>query len=178
MTKSKCILLNGFAGAGKTTIAKRYINDHPLALVIEGDELIVNMGQWVEHEKEARKQTFELTKSMIATHLAAGYDVILPYLVTDASHVEEFGQIAKIHDAEFYEIVLHNNRSEAISRLLKRGTWGEADLPPVTMKDLPQIEKDVDIMEAQLERRPHAKVIAIKDGAIDDTYRQVLEFIV
>ena len=50
----KVILLNGFAGAGKTTIAKRYIDQHPLSVVIEGDELIVNIGNWVAQEDEAR----------------------------------------------------------------------------------------------------------------------------
>lgn len=54
MTQPKFILLNGFAGAGKTTIAKRYLADHPLAFLIEGDELIVNLGHWLELEEKAR----------------------------------------------------------------------------------------------------------------------------
>ena len=44
METTKVILLNGFAGAGKTTLARKYIDSHPLSIVIEGDELIVNIG--------------------------------------------------------------------------------------------------------------------------------------
>lgn len=174
MKRPKCIVLNGFAGAGKTTIAQRYIEDHPMALAIEGDEMIIHMGQWTEYENDARKQVYELTKAMVATHLAAGYDVILPYLVMDARHMKAIEQIAKDSGAEFYEILLHNERDHAIERLMKRGTWGEAGLPPITANDRPQIEKDIAIMEAQLEKRPRFKTITVKEDAIDETYRQVL----
>lgn len=172
MTKARCILLNGFAGAGKSTIAKRYKEEHPMALVIEGDELIVNIGQWTTHEAAARKQVFELTKAMTATHLAAGYDVVLPYLVMDASHTVVFEAIAHAANAEFYEIVLHNDRHDAIARLMKRGTWGEAGLPPITNDELPQIEKDIDRMQAELEKRPEARVIRVVEGDTDGTYRE------
>jgi len=84
MNSPKIILINGFAGSGKTTIARMYTDNHPLAMLIEGDELIVNIGGWLDNEPQARDLVFELSKKMLDTALSFGYDVVLPYLVVDA----------------------------------------------------------------------------------------------
>ncbi|QQG50921.1 MAG: AAA family ATPase [Candidatus Saccharibacteria bacterium] len=172
MPKPKLILLNGFAGAGKTTVAKMYIADHPLAMVIEGDELIVNMGSWQANEDEARRLLFLLTKAMARTYLVEGRDVLLPYLVTSAGDVDEFEKIAKDIGAEFYEFILHNDRPTAIARLLERGTWGEAGQPPISDDELPVIEDLAARMERELEKRPGAIRINVKVGDPKITYRE------
>lgn len=102
----KAILLNGFAGLSKTTIARMYVDSHPLAMVIEEDELIVNIGSWLDHEDRARELVFELIKKMLETALGRGHDVILPYLVLDADRVIELEDIAKNLNAHFYEFYL------------------------------------------------------------------------
>jgi predicted kinase len=174
MTKSKLLLLNGFAGAGKTTIAKKYISEHPMAMVIEGDELIVNIGDWFAHDDEARELVFALIKAMLRVYLASGHDVVLPYLVTDVEEVQEFELLASELGAEFYEVVLHNDRHEAIARLLKRGTWGEVGQPPLTNQDLPIIEGLMTKMEEELEKRPNIIKIDIKEGDPNDTYSRLM----
>lgn len=173
MRKQRLILLNGFAGSGKTTIGKEYINEHPLTLLIEGDELIVNIGQWLSYELEARGHVFELTKVMTKTHLAAGRDVVLPYLVVDASHVVAFEQIAKSHDADFYEFLLFNGKDTAIKRLMKRGTWGEAGQDPLAEKDKPVIEALYDTMESQLEHRKDAVRIVMDGKTVEAVYDEL-----
>jgi chloramphenicol 3-O-phosphotransferase len=40
MTKARLIVLNGFAAAGKTTIAKKYIDEHSMALALEADAIV------------------------------------------------------------------------------------------------------------------------------------------
>jgi 2-phosphoglycerate kinase len=54
----KVILINGSAGVGKTTIATKYIEDNPLSMSIEGDQIIGMMGQWRKYEDEARELVF------------------------------------------------------------------------------------------------------------------------
>lgn len=175
--KPKLILLNGFAGAGKTTIAKQYIDQYPLSVVIEGDELIVNIGNWVAQEDEARQLVFELTKAMLRTCLESGHDVVLPYLVTDADHAEEFKCIAEASNADFYEFILHTDREDAIARLLKRGAWGEAGQPPISNKDMPAIEELLTKMETALQERSNMIKLDIEEGRQDDTYRQLLSYL-
>jgi predicted kinase len=173
MRKPRVILLNGFAGSGKTTIGKEYINEHPLSLLIEGDELIVNIGQWLPNEPEARGYVFELTKAMAKTHLAAGRDVVLPYLVVDASHVVSFEQIAKDNNADFYEYLLFNGKETAIERLMKRGEWGEVGQDPITEKDKPVIEALYDTMESQLEHRKDAIKIIMDGKTVETVYAEL-----
>ena len=175
MSNPNFIILNGFAGAGKTTVAKRYLADHPLALVIEGDELIVNIGHWLENEPQARNMVYEMTKSLAAAHLAQGYDVVLPYLVADASHIAAFEQIAAEHQARFFNFMLFNEKETAIARLLKRGTWGEAGTDPLSEKDAPEIERLYTVMEAQLETQKNVIVIPQTGYSPEETYAVVLE---
>ncbi len=174
MNRPKLILLDGFAGVGKTTLAKRYVADHPLAMDLEGDEIIVMLGQWLKHEDKARELLFELGKAMVATHLASGHDVVVPCLPTNAEHQQAFEDIARSDGAQFFEVVLVAEREEAIQRLLKRGTWGEEGTDPLTEADLPIIEKLYDDMDRTLAERPNAiRIPSVEDGH-DDTYQRFL----
>ena|ERR1700757_4684134 len=177
MNKPNFVLLNGFAGAGKSTLGKKYISEHSLALLVEGDEIIVNIGDWIKRETEARQIIFELIKGMVAAHLSRGYDVVLPYLVVDSAHIDAFEQIAAQHEAQFFNFLLFNERDEAINRLMQRGTWGEAGLDPLSEKDLPDIEALYDKMETQLERQRNIVKIDQQGRNVNDTYDAILQHI-
>jgi predicted kinase len=43
------ILVNGAPDAGKSTLARRYVESHPLALLLDIDELRTMLGGWREH---------------------------------------------------------------------------------------------------------------------------------
>ena len=174
---AKLVLLGGAAGVGKTTITQRYLDENPLTLGIEGDVIIAMMGQWLGHEDTARELLFELTKSMVATHLKAGRDVILPYLVTNVSHVEAFEKIANGIGARFIEVALTVDRDEAIRRIFERGTWGEPGAPPLTKNDLPIVEHLYDTLVAELEKRPGTTIVPADRGDIEATYRQFCDVI-
>lgn len=177
MTKAKLIVLNGFAAAGKTTIAKKYIAEHPLSLALEADAIVDNIGDWIHHEDEVRRLTFDLSKAMLRVYLVAGHDVVLPYLVTNADEVEAFESIASECSADYYEFVLYSNRDDAIGRLLKRGKWGETTSPPLTRDDMPQIEALLDKMEAALVGRPASIKIELNDDTPDETYYKLMQYI-
>jgi predicted kinase len=175
MTKAKLILINGFNASGKTTIAKKYIADHSLAMAIEADALVDNIGDWTNHRDEVRELAFELTKAMIRAYLPSGHDVVLPYIVTSDEEVEQFESIARDCGADFYETVLYNERPDAIARLLERGKWGSETSPRITEADMPIIEEGFRNMEAALEKRPQTKKLLLKGADPDSTYRQLLE---
>ena len=175
MTRAKLIVLNGFAAAGKTTIAKKYITEHSMAMALEADTIVDNIGDWTNHQEEVRQLTFELTKAMLRAYLPSGHDVVLPYLVTNVEEVQEFEAIADTCNADYYEFVLHNERADAIARLLKRGKWGEETSPPLTEKDIPEIEELMNRMESALEKRPDAVKIWLRDQDPNTTYDQVMQ---
>ncbi len=68
MVKAKLIVLNGFAASGKTTIAKKYIAEHGMAMALEADAIVDNIGDWTNHQEEVRQLTFELTKAMLRAY--------------------------------------------------------------------------------------------------------------
>lgn len=175
MSKPKLIILNGFAGSGKSTVARKYIAEHPLALLVEGDELIVNLGQWMQHEAEARDAIFGLTKVLIQTHLASGRDVVLPYLVTKHSHIHAFEEIAKQCSADYFNFLLFNEKDVAIARLMERGTWGEAGLDPLTEQDMPTVVNLYDRMEAQLEHQHNVVIIHQLGRDLEQTYTEIVK---
>ena len=80
--KPKLIIINGPVGIGKSTIANRYVADHLFAFHINGDEIIANIGGWLDHESEARRMAFEIVKAMARAHLVAGHDVVVPHLLS------------------------------------------------------------------------------------------------
>ena len=171
--RPKLIMLYGFAGCGKSTIAERYINDHPLALYVEGDEIITKLGQWRTHQEEAVACKRALTSGMAAVHLRSGYDVIVPRL-PGGSYDPTYENVAREADADFLEIFIDVEREEAISRLLARGTWGEAGLPPITEKDLPKIERLYDEMIEAVAQRSNTIVITSIEGDVDGTYAELI----
>jgi predicted kinase len=175
--KPKCILLGGFAGCGKTTIARKYAAEHPLALSIEGDDIIVSLGQWRENIEEAVECKLALTTALAETHLQRGHDVIIPFLLTDEHSANYFEALAQKCRADFYEVTLNVEKDEALRRLFKRGTWGEEGLPPLTAADKPKAGHLYAKMQAVTMLRPQMQYISAKEGDIEGTYKELLSIV-
>jgi len=174
MAKPKLILLNGAAAVGKTTIAKRYADDHPLTLNFAGDVLIEMISDWRRHEAAARSSVFMMTLRSAEVHLQAGHDVLVQYLLTDASHAAAFETVAAEAGADFYEVLLDVDKVAAVRRLLARGRWGEANSPAFTVADIPDIEALFDHMMAATKQRPSTVRIPVVEGDIEKTYQDFL----
>lgn len=174
--KPKLIIINGPVGIGKSTIADRYIADHLFAFHVNGDEILSNIGGWLDHETEARQMVFAIVKSMVTTHLSAGHDVVVPHLLAHPEDATEFEAIAGRLGATFFECTLLSEKEEAVARALERGVWGdERNAPPMTEADTPIIEKLFDYVQLSLAKRPNMAIIQSVRGDIDGTYRQFMD---
>jgi hypothetical protein len=155
---------------------EKYISDHPLALQIDGDEIITKLGQWRAHIGEAIRSKILLTSNMAASHLRLGYDVILP-IMQGGVYETAYENVAMESGADFYEICIHVERNQAVHRLLERGTWGEAGLPPITQLDIPKIERLCDEMINAVAFRANTVKIESLKGDIEGTYKSLLKAI-
>jgi len=71
------ILLNGPPSSGKSTLARRWVVGHPLALNLDIDVVRGLLGGWVETPHESGVAACRLAIAMATTHLADGHDVIV-----------------------------------------------------------------------------------------------------
>ncbi|HEU5121236.1 MAG TPA: AAA family ATPase [Candidatus Saccharimonadales bacterium] len=173
------IHLNGPASIGKNTIAQKYIDEHPFALLVSTDDIITTLGQWSVRENydPARHLAFQLALSMISTHLEAGYDVIVPHLLTDLEEAQAFETVAQAQSAAFIEILLHTDKTDAIDRVFERGTRGEPGAPPLTEDDRDEFEELYDNVQKAASHRPNIFTVTSSKGDVKRTYQQVLKII-
>ena len=180
--RPRLILLNGPPGIGKSTLAQRYVDDHPLALNLDIDELRAHLGAWEEHP-ESKQLSRDLGKELARTHLTAGHDVVVPQLLLRFEVVDEFRDIAVAVAADFVEIVVLGGESENLERFRRRRAAIAADgtRHPAMLVEPDREDEAIAFSHERLRTRaaedPSAHVIEIVEGAIDDAYHALIEIV-
>ncbi|CAN5767903.1 hypothetical protein BH24ACT5_BH24ACT5_29500 [soil metagenome] len=118
---ARLIHLNGAPGVGKSTLAGRYLDDHPLTLLIDIDGLRTSLGRWSECE-ESKVAARELALAMAERHLLAGHDVVVPQFLDRLEFIETMAAVAAQCGAEFVEVVLDAPPAVAMERFRDRRT--------------------------------------------------------
>ena len=113
------LLLNGVPAVGKSTMASRFLDDHPLALLVEVDGLRMSLGQWqaVDDSKNAAR-TLALT--LADAHLQRGYDVVVPQYLGRTEFIEALAAVAARRRATFREVILMDDTGEILRRFRAR----------------------------------------------------------
>jgi predicted kinase len=113
------LVLNGPPGVGKSALAARYAEGHPLVLVVEIDELRRHLGQWQTVE-ESRLVARGLAVSLTHAHLHAGHDVIIPQYIGRREFVDRLAGIARETGTTFLEVVLTGDDDQIVERFRER----------------------------------------------------------
>jgi len=173
MSEVKLIILSGPLGSGKSTLAQKYVEEQPLALNLDIDDIRSHLGQWREHAEESAKRARALAETMAKVHLEAGYDVIIPQIYRRESDIAALESIAKETKAQFYEIALWLDKEEAVKRAMDRGIHpgGLIEQGGGAKK----LESMYDEMAELIAKRPGTIKIEPKLGDVDGTYRELLE---
>lgn len=122
----RLIHLNGPPGIGKSTLAQMYVDDHPGVLNLDIDQVRCLIGGWRERFAETGEIVRPIARSMAATHLQAGYDVVMPQYIGRLSEIERFEAVALASGATFFEVVLMDTKERSVERFARRGASDES----------------------------------------------------
>jgi predicted kinase len=162
----RLILLNGPPACGKSTLAQRYIEDHPLALNLDIDRIGQLIGGW--HTDRHATGTLARAAALAAArvHLAAGHDVVIPQFVGRPAFLEAVARLARESGADFHEVVLLDAKDNAMRRFAARPT--SAAVEPMALAAM------YDDLLAVIAVRPGAKIVSTVDGEEDRAYQDFL----
>jgi predicted kinase len=175
---ARLIHINGAPAAGKTSLARRFLVDHPLALTIDIDDLRTHLGQWAERE-ESRVIARRLALALAEAHLASGHDVVVPQYVGRIDFIDQLAALAARHRAPFVEVVLLVEPAVSIDRFGQRRAdlsaqgvrHPEADVDGAAIGEVidDAIRRLADVSRA----RPTVREVAADDD-LETTYRALL----
>jgi predicted kinase len=173
------ILLNGPPGIGKSTLAQRYVDDHPLALALDLDTVRGMLGRWQDRPLDAGLLARAMTLEMARVHLRAGHDVVIAQFLGRPQFIEQAEQVAADVDVPFVEFVLMDGRDSAVRRFESRTATAtsRAHIEAGTLMEQfggrPALEAMYDRLLLVLSHRPNAQVIQSRNGDVDTTYAEL-----
>jgi predicted kinase len=165
---AKLVLLNGPPAVGKSTLARRYADEHPLTLVLEIDVVRALLGAWLDEWQRSGWVARNIALAMARTHLEAGHDVIVPQLLTRREFVDMLRATAESAGAGFHEFALLDPRNVVLARLEQREEPRGSFSSRALMEKQGNSPGDAyDAFVAALAERPDAIVIdnPLSDGA-------------
>jgi predicted kinase len=113
------LLINGAPGVGKSTLAHRFADEHPLALIIDIDSIRTHLGQWAKVD-ESKLVARDLALALTRAHLLDGHDVIVPQYLGRPEYRERLRLLATETDVPFVEVLLTDDADRITQRFRER----------------------------------------------------------
>ncbi len=177
---SRLIHLNGPPGIGKSTLAARYVDEHPGVLCLDIDQVRSLIGGWRHSFSEAGARARPIALAMAATHLREGLDVVLPQYLGRLDEIAKFEAVAAECSAQFVEVLLTDAKDAAIRRFNRRGVdhvdpWHQQVQEIVEASGGQALLGEMyDRLAVVVAARPGVQVILTRAGETDAAYATLL----
>lgn len=176
----RLVLINGAPGIGKSTLARRYAEEHALTLVLDIDHIRGMLGRWLDYPVEAGLLARELAVAMARAQLYAGYDVLVPQYLGQLDFIVKLEELAAEVGVQFIELALISDGDDVVSRFERRS---ETSIDPAHRDAAElqrrsgghkQLAKTHGNLLTVVAARPATRVITSAEGDIDGTYGRLL----
>jgi hypothetical protein len=175
----RLIHLNGPSRVGKSTLARRYVDEHPGTLVLDLDVLAGLIGGWRENFSAVLDVARDHGRAVATRHLREGYDVVLPQLVTVHDRDPDPGleETAREADATYIEVALLVDHEEHLQRLHGKQPTNEIEARIQTWLEDPDndlVDRIRHHLNEYLAERPHAIRLDTTGLGEDASYERLL----
>ncbi len=173
------ILVNGAPASGKSTLARRYVDDHNNTALVEVDTLRMTLPNW-EQDEATRLIARDLAGAAVVEHLGAGRDVILAQYFGRLGYILLLEDVAREHGATFVEVILATEVGLALDRFgaRRRAMAERGENHPE--RDIADADVEAFIVDAvnRLKRlpkaRPKSQIIPVElEASEDEIYRRL-----
>lgn len=177
---ARLTLINGPPASGKSTIGRRYVNDHDHTALVEFDALRMTLPNW-EKDEATRLVARDLAGAAVVEHLDAGRDVVLPQYFGRLGYIVLLDALAREHGAAFVEVILEIDAEVAIDRFRARRSAMTEHGERHPERDIADNCVEAFILDAvdRLHRlpaaRPESRLVPVTPQASEDEiYRRLL----
>lgn len=170
---TRLILLNGPPAAGKSTLARRWVADHPFALNLDLDQIWQMLGCWQQDYQRAGSLACQLAAAMAGTHLRRQLDVIVPQFLGRPRFIDELAGVAAESGAEFRHLVLLPELATTLARFAARTDHTVAEELTELLGGPDELNRGYQRLVELLARRPEAEVLRLDQVTPEQAYAEL-----